>query len=180
MFIAKRMLNPFIWNGFLYTLTYDGKEFYKSIKLMNEFAKKVIEIRQKEFDDFNHGNDNKCAFLDLLLNAKKQNPNAISLENILEEVDTFMFAGHDTTSATLSWACQMIGSLPDVQKKLQKEIDSVFGDSDRPIRYEDLKDLTYLENVIKETLRIHASVPFIGRSLSSDSQIGNYFQNKTL
>jgi cytochrome P450 len=114
------------------------------------------------------------------LNTKKQNPNLISLENILEEVETFMFAGHDTTSTTLSWTCQMIGSHPDVQKRLQDEIDSVFGDSNRPVRYEDLKDLTYLENVIKETLRIHASVPFIGRSLSSDIEVGNHLEIKTL
>jgi cytochrome P450 len=84
---------------------------------MTDFAKKVIEERQKEFDDSNHENENKSAFLDLLLNTKRQNPNLISLENILEEVETFMFAGHDKVSTTLSWTCQMIGSHPDVQKR---------------------------------------------------------------
>jgi len=173
MFVAERMLNPFIWNDFIYKLTRDGKEFHKSVNVMSDFAKDIIEERQREFDESNYENENKSAFLDLLLNTKKQNPNLITLENILEEVETFMFAGHDTTSATLSWTCQMIGSHPDVQKKLHEEIDSVFGDSDRPVRYEDLKDLTYLENVIKETLRVHSSVPFIARSLSSDVEVGN-------
>jgi cytochrome P450 len=38
-----------------------------------------------------------------------------------------MFEGHDTTAVAMSWACQLIGSHPEVQKKIHEELDAVFG-----------------------------------------------------
>jgi cytochrome P450 len=70
------------------------------------------------------------------------------------------------------WACQLIGSHPEVQKKLHEEIDRVIGGTSRPLTKEDLRDLTYLECVIKETLRLFPSVPFFGRHISDDGQVG--------
>jgi cytochrome P450 family 4 subfamily V len=64
--------------------------------------------------------------MDILLKTKHENPD-ISFEDIQEEVDTFMFEGHDTTAAAASWACHLIGSHPDIQKKLHIEIDRVMG-----------------------------------------------------
>ena len=68
----------------------------------------------------------RVAFLDILLKAKHED-NSLTFDDIQNEVDTFMFEGHDTTAAALSWAIHLIGSHPEVQKKLHEEIDSVFG-----------------------------------------------------
>ena len=57
---------------------------------------------------------------------QKEDP-SITFDDIQEEVDTFMFEGHDTTAASLNWACHLIGSHPDVQKKLHEELDRIFG-----------------------------------------------------
>ena len=63
----------------------------------------------------------------------------------------------------------MIASHPEVQRKLHEEIDRVFGDDcNRPCTIEDLNELEYLECVIKETLRLFPSVPFIGREVQED------------
>ena len=63
----------------------------------------------------------------------------------------------------------MIALHPDVQQKLHEEMDRVFGDDDtRPCTMEDLNELNYLERVIKETLRLFPSVPFIGREVQED------------
>ena len=56
-----------------------------------------------------------------------------------------------------AWACHLIGSHPDVQKKIQMELDDVFGDADRFVTNEDLGNLKYLECVIKESLRLFFS-----------------------
>ena len=63
----------------------------------------------------------------------------------------------------------MIALHPEVQQKLHEEMDRVFGDDDsRPCTMEDLNELEYLERVIKETLRLFPSVPFIGREVQED------------
>lgn len=51
----------------------------------------------------------------------------LTLKNIQEQVDTFMFAGHDTTSAAIQWALYLIATHPQVQFKLQQEVDELFG-----------------------------------------------------
>ena len=70
------------------------------------------------------------------------------------------------------WAIQLIGSHPEVQKKLHEEMDEIFGDSDRPATMADISNMKYLECVVKESLRICPSVPQIGRLVEEDVNIG--------
>ncbi len=55
---------------------------------------------------------------------------------------------------------------------VMKELNQVFGDSDRPCTMEDVSELKYLECCFKETLRIYPSVPCIMRRLTIDVKIG--------
>ena len=57
------------------------------------------------------------------------------------------------------------------QEKAYKEQESIFQGSDRSPTMTDLNEMKYLERVIKETLRIYPSVPFIGRKINSDFKI---------
>ncbi|CAE1329931.1 CYP4V2 [Acanthosepion pharaonis] len=101
---------------------------------------KVIENRQKEYneneamimeeeaDDADESNvymkKKRRTFLDTLL--YNWHRGKLTTEEIQEEVDTFMFEGHDTTSVGMMWALYMIVSHPEVYKKVNKEIDDVF------------------------------------------------------
>ncbi|KAK6043304.1 unspecific monooxygenase [Cooperia oncophora] len=109
------------------------------------------------------------AFLDLMLdmNAKGELP----MDGVQEEVDTFTFEGHDTTSASINWFLHLMGANPHIQEKVQREVDEVLGEVDRPVTYEDLGSLKYLEACIKETLRLYPSVPLFGRQVVEDIKI---------
>ncbi|GFY47429.1 cytochrome P450 4c3 [Trichonephila inaurata madagascariensis] len=73
-----------------------------------------------------------------------------SEEDIIEELITFIVAGYDTTSAAITWTLFMLGLYSDVQKKVHEELDWIFGeDVKRPATEDDLKDMKYLECVIK-------------------------------
>ena len=74
----------------------------------------------------------------------------LTLDDIQEEVDTFMFEGHDTTAAAITYFCYLMGCYPDVQKKVQEELDSIFGnDHERECTMDDIQKMTYLDCVIK-------------------------------
>jgi len=113
----------------------------------------------------------RLAFLDLLINVSDDGK-YLTDEDIREEVDTFLFEGHDTTAAGIAFALLAVGYQPDVEEKIQKELDDIFGTSNRPATIEDLKRMTYLECVLKEALRFVPSVPLVGRYLKEDIVLG--------
>ncbi|GMR31128.1 hypothetical protein PMAYCL1PPCAC_01323, partial [Pristionchus mayeri] len=140
------------------------------------FTKKVIADRiakhktgELKFED---KKGKRKAFLDMLIEMRETN--ALTDEDIREEVDTFMFEGHDTTSSGMGWTLWCLATNPKVQEAAYAEVSAVFGDSDRSITVEDLKGMPYLEKVIKETLRIFPAVPQVERKVKTDFKIGNY------
>lgn len=114
------------------------------------------------------------ALLDVLLQSTVDDQ-PLSNEEIREEVDTFMFEGHDTTTSGISFTLYLIARHPEVQRKLVEEIKQVLGsDKNRAIGYRDLQELKYLELVIKESQRLYPSVPAIGRETQEDVKIGKF------
>lgn len=131
------------------------------------------ENLQYEFLDF--PKKKRLAFLDLLIEAS-QDGTVLSTDDIREEVDTFMFEGHDTTSASVCWTLFLLGGRPDIQDKVVEEIDMIMGgDRQRPPTMKELGAMKYLECVIKESLRLYPSVPLIARTLGEDVHLGKFY-----
>lgn len=59
-----------------------------------------------------------------------------------------------------------------MQSRVQEELDTIFGDSDRQCTFQDTLEMKYLERVIMETLRLFPPVPVIARHLHEDVKIG--------
>ncbi|KAG9335987.1 hypothetical protein JZ751_003386, partial [Albula glossodonta] len=178
--ITRRQRMPWYWPDLVYYFLGEGREHNKSLKVLHSFTESVINERAEyiayiESDsESDQGMKKRRAFLDMLLKTTDEDGNKLTHKDIQEEVDTFMFRGHDTTAASMNWAIHLIGSHPEVQKKVQQELQEVFGQSDRPINTEDLKKLRYLECVIKESLRLFPAVPFFARSICEDCHINGF------
>ncbi|KAK8756182.1 hypothetical protein V5799_001116 [Amblyomma americanum] len=111
-------------------------------------------------------------FLDILLREHIKDPENFREEDVREEVDTFMFEGHDTTAMGMSWALYLIGLYQEHQELIRRELDAIFGsDRNRPITSEDLKQMKYMECCLKESQRLYPSVPFITRNCEQDVTI---------
>ncbi|XP_030745291.1 cytochrome P450 4C1-like [Sitophilus oryzae] len=176
---VKRAFNPIGHIDFLFGLTNDAKSMKESLDIINKFNKKIIAERKVLYqqnkcnNESNLKNRNKnLAFLDLLLSY--QETDNFTDEEIEEEVNTFMFGGQDTTSLTITYTLLAIGNHPNVQKRLQEEIDSIYQGDERPITSEDLSKMVYMDRVIKETLRVYYFVPFMSRTLVEDIEIDGF------
>lgn len=86
--------------------------------------------------------------------------------------EIFYSKGHDTTAAAINWAIFNLGNNPEIQEKVHQEIDEYFGNSQEQITIKDIAELKYLDRVVKETLRMHPSVPHVSRRLTEDIVLG--------
>lgn len=180
-----RFLSPWQWNDAIFQMTPTGREQGQTIQFLHDFTVSVIKQKKKEILDKmksggtdlaatmnDIGSKRVLAFLDNLLTQNINDPSSLSDEDIRSEVDTFMAAGQDTSSATIQFALQLIGNHPKVQARIHEELDTIYGDDpDREIKFEDLRLMKYTELCIKETLRLFPPVLFIARQNTEEFTI---------
>ncbi|XP_063924877.1 cytochrome P450 4C1-like [Zophobas morio] len=166
----KRLSKPWYRMDAVYSWSKLAKEESAIVKVLHDFSNYIIKEREKEMSSESYvgtySKKKRLAMLDLLLSAKNDGAD-IDYEGIREEVDTFMFEGHDTTSMAISFLLLVLANLQDIQAKVLEEILSVVGPTKVPT-YDDLQELRFTERCIKETLRLFPSVPFISRYASED------------
>lgn len=66
----------------------------------------------------------------------------------------FLLAGYETSSITLSMVCYYLATNPNVQARLQQDIDEIWTDQDKMPSYDTVHELQYLDMVLSETLRL--------------------------
>ncbi|XP_045534722.1 cytochrome P450 4C1-like [Papilio machaon] len=179
--ITQRFCRIWLYADIVFDYSKIGRIQKKAISDLHHFTMNIIRDRKDShsnnimLDTDNgaiYGRKGGLAMLDLLLENEKDG--VIDFEGIREEVDTFMFEGHDTTASALSFMIMRIANEPNIQKSIYEELNSIFGESERLATIEDLNNMKYLECCIKESLRLYPSVPFISRYLAEEVKLGNY------
>uniref|UniRef100_A0A182MYY1 Cytochrome P450 n=1 Tax=Anopheles dirus TaxID=7168 RepID=A0A182MYY1_9DIPT len=180
----ERLIRPWLHPDWTFRRSRLGRKQRDLLSILHGYTRKVIQERKQTLQhrtapaEEQRGSEfgqrrKRLAFLDLLLQSATDT-GLLSDEDVREEVDTFMFEGHDTTTAGMSWALFLLALHPEVQERVHQEIDSIFAGSDRPATMQDLNELKLLERCLKETLRLYPSVAFFGRTLSEDVTLGGY------
>ncbi|KAM5148538.1 cytochrome P450 4B1-like [Mantella aurantiaca] len=167
--VDHRFRNIFYHSEIIYHLSPQGFRFRKAIRIAHQHTDKVIKQRkellkcEKELDRISQ--KRHLDFLDILLCAKDENGQGLSDKDLRAEVDTFMFAGHDTTASGISWIFYCMAKHPEHQDKCREEIREVLGDRDT-MEWEDLGKIPYTTMCIKESLRLYPPVSGIARKLN--------------
>lgn len=103
------------------------------------------EIRDRR----DHADPNRTDILSLLLAARDEAGEAMSDEELRDELITLLLAGHETTASSIAWALYWIHRLPQVRDRLLAELDNG----------EPVSQLPYLDAVCQETLRLYPVAP---------------------
>ncbi|XP_050335202.1 cytochrome P450 4d8-like [Bactrocera neohumeralis] len=189
--IAWRFTKFHLYNEILFSILHPHLKLQqmRHIKTLHEFTTNMIKQRREALEknrnvapltEDSHfvGNKKRMALLDMLLQSTIDDQ-PLSDDDIREEVDTFMFEGHDTISSGISFTLYLLARHPEAQQKVLQEVTAVLGnDRKQAINMTELNELKYVECVIKETQRLYPSVPLVGRQLMEDfkythSQIGD-------
>ncbi|MEU6993133.1 cytochrome P450 [Streptomyces sp. NPDC046465] len=97
----------------------------------------------------------------------------MSPARIRDTVMVTMLAAHHTTGVAVSWTLHLLGRHPEVAERVTEELDRVLGERAVP-DYADLRRLTYLEMVLKESMRLRPPGPYGARETTEPLVVGAY------
>ena len=192
--ILRRILTPWYapWflNGWLFEVSALGRETRAVLGRLHEFTGRIIRQRREERSAENNsgrarnggGEHHQEVFLDLLMGMRDEEGNPLDDQDIQNEVDTFVFEGHDTTSASISWALYLLGSHPEVADAIYEEIREkspsfarhAAGEGDGTAWVPEESELSSFPTLLKlldESHRLYPPVPFVSRIVDADASL---------
>ncbi|KAL5847521.1 hypothetical protein ACOSQ3_011045 [Xanthoceras sorbifolium] len=123
-------------------------------------------------------NEDEQDFIDVMLSLEEEG----QLSNFQYDANigikstclALILGGSDTSAGTLTWAISLLLNNPNMLKKAQEELDQQVG-MDRQVDESDIKNLVYLQAIIKETLRLYPAGPLLGpREAMEDCTLNGY------
>ncbi len=140
-----------------------AKQVRQTVQALRPEAQRYIDKRRAK-----RQKSDQPDLLDRLLAAKDTNGNSMNDEQLCDEILTIFSAGNETTASAISWSMYCLLKHPECLEKVQSELSSVDNVVD------DLDKLTYLQKVLKETLRLYPTIPAAPRSVLKHTELNGY------
>ena len=148
-------------------------EYFYNVVMSSLKARKESRTRRNDLVDMmldavkgelsTDHNDNEDEQLDVSINHKSSTKPELDELTIVATAIVILVAGYDTTGTTLSFALYELAKNPELQERLHAELEEVVGDASE-ITYDHIQSMTFVEQVIFETLRFHTPIPFLQRA----------------
>jgi cytochrome P450 len=133
--------------------------------IMDQTKKRMQEKKESQPENSNHLECKTKSLIELMYES------TLPEATIRDNVSTFFIAGHETTANSLSWLVAILVTHPEIQQKARQEI---LDKASNELTYDTLKELTFIDGLLKEGLRRHPPIPLMnGRYAKKDSIIGN-------
>jgi len=155
------------WQGVLppWVSTSERRAFRKAVPELDQIVYRIIARCRTHGDEADH-------LLARLVNARDEQGETMSDQQLRDEAVTMLLAGHETTAIALSFAVYLLSENPDAAARLRAEIDGELGA--RPATAADLPKLKYLDAVVRESLRLYPPAYLVGRQALSPLELGGY------
>ncbi|KAI8980475.1 cytochrome P450 [Pilobolus umbonatus] len=146
---------------------------------LDELKAKIDEMiaeKRKTIQDVSGKPNHQKDLLTLMLEAEITSEKKLSTEEMKSNILIFFFAGHDTTANALTSAIGELARNKDIQKKAREEILRIMGDEpvDKIPTSEQLREMEYLDCIIKENLRLNPPAPgTVPRKATKDTELNN-------
>lgn len=147
----------------------------QDVDFMNGLVDDIIRERRRGGGD----QTQKDLLNFMLAGVDKQTGDSLSDENIRYQINTFLIAGHETTSGLLSFTIYFLLNNPDVLNKAYAEVDRVLGrDIAAAPTFAQVNQLEYVQQILNESLRLWPTAPAIGLYPFKDEVIGGQYKLK--
>ena len=144
--------------------TPENRRFDRAVETLDEVVAAIVRERRENPTDED--------VVSKLLAARDEEGAGMSERQVHDEVMTLLLAGHETTALALTFTFFLLAQHSEVEAKLLAELEAELGDE--PPTVADLDDLTYLERVVTESMRLYPPVPGIVREPVEDDRVGDY------
>jgi cytochrome P450 / NADPH-cytochrome P450 reductase len=151
-------------------------EMAKDVAFLNSMVDEIVSARRAEAATQQGKKDMLGAMLTGVDRATREQLDDV---NIRYQINTFLIAGHETTSGLLSYATYALLKHPDVLEKAYEEVDRVFG-RDLAVKptYAQVAQLAYVTQILKEALRLWPPAPVFTLTPLQDETIGGKYRLK--
>ena len=149
-------------------------QFQEDVDFMNGLMDKIIAERKQKMQSGPVKHDLLNA---MLTGVDKQTGERLDDRNIRYQMITFLIAGHETTSGLLSFALFFLLKHPDLLARATEEADRVLGRDPRiQPTFQQVKQFTYIAQILKETLRLTPTAPGFTRCPFEDTVVDGQYQ----
>jgi cytochrome P450/NADPH-cytochrome P450 reductase len=146
------------------------------VAFMNKMVDEIVAERRRNSDA---ASDKKDMLGAMMTGVDRSTGEQLDDVNIRYQINTFLIAGHETTSGLLSCTLYALLKHPEVLRKAYEEVDRVLGpDTTVKPTYQQVTQLTYITQVLKEALRLWPPAPAYGISPLQDETIGGKYKLK--
>lgn len=150
------------------------KDLAQDVAFMNKMVDEIIAERRGNAEAAEGKKDMLGA---MMTGVDRATGEQLDDVNIRYQINTFLIAGHETTSGLLSCTLYALLKHPDVLKKAYEEVDRVLGaDIDARPTYQQVTQLTYITQILKEALRLWPPAPAYGIAPLKDETIGGKYK----
>ncbi|XP_049278494.1 cytochrome P450 4C1-like isoform X2 [Anopheles funestus] len=165
--VTIRIANVFLHPQWLFCCT---SLYRKEVKALKEFCRpaKTILHEKRTTGMLSECSDKPFSLVDQLQST------TLDSEAIEKEIIAIIFAGNETSALTVANTILLLAMHPEVQGKLFNELRINCGLEVENINNETLNRLTYMEMVLKESLRFLPIVPLVARKISEEIDLGEY------